>query len=346
MRLIFVFRFITILFTIIIFSCNPSVQNSPQVSKQYYFAEGFAQGTTYHITYQYPAGYDLQPQFDSILGVFNLSLSIYEPKSVISRINRNDATVIPDSFFTECFRRSMEVSEMTGGAFDITVAPLVNAWGFGYAKQSSVSDALIDSLRNRVGYRKVKLENNKLVKEDPRIMLDCNAIAQGYAVDVISRYLELRGSNNYLVEIGGEVRAKGVSKTGEFWRIGIDKPIDNSDETDRELQAIVHLENRALATSGNYRKFYEKNGVKYSHTIDPFTGFPVNHNLLSATVIAGDCTTADAFATACMVLGVQKGKELIAKHPEIEVYFIYNENGEYREFYTEGLKKMFVKMQK
>ncbi len=319
--------------SVIVISCN---------NKQtYYKLAGYAQGTTYHITYQGAEEYSAE--IDSLLRNFDLSLSTYIDNSIISRINKNDTAVILDHLFIEFFNKSKEVYKQSGGAFDITVAPLVNAYGFGFSKKSDIDSVLIDSLMQFVGMEKVKLEYSKLIKSDPRIMLDGNAIAQGQSVDYVARFLESRGVKNYLVEIGGEIRAKGLNPERKLWRVGIDKPIEHSDESNRELQAVIELKDKSLATSGNYRKFYEEGGVKYSHTIDPKTGYPAKQSILSATIVADDCITADAYATTCMVLGLEKSMQLLNRLKGLDAYLIYpdpEQPDKYKIYMTEGMKKM------
>ncbi len=263
-----------------------------------------------------------------ILTDIDNSLSVYNDSSIISRMNRNE-NVIADRYFEEVFNLSQKISELTGGTFDITVGPLVRAWGFGPDAQKRFSTEKLDTLMALVGFKKVRLENGRLIKDNPSIILDVNAIAQGYTVDVIGRYFDSLGVKSYLIEVGGEVRVKGT-KNGKMWRIGIDRPFDNNLVPGADLQAVIELNDRALATSGNYRKFYEENGVKYSHTIDPLTGYPVRNRLLSATIIADECAVADAIATASMVMGHEKAIEFIENHSEFEAYFIYSgDSGEY-----------------
>ncbi len=299
---------------------------------------GFAQGTTYHITYEMKDTIDLQPQIDSILQAFDQSLSSYDSLSVISKINRNE-DVILDPLFVEVFNKSGEVFKASGGIFDITVMPLVNAWGFGPKSRVKVDSSLIDSLLEFVGMEKVKLENNRIVKTDQRVQLDVNAIAQGYSVDIVSEFLDRCGAVNYMVEIGGEIRTKGVNPSAKLWRIGIDKPEFGNIMPGAELEAILELTNKSLATSGNYRKYYEENGIKYTHSIDPKTGYPAKQSLLSATIVADDCITADAYATVCMVGGLEKSKEILAAHPELDAYLIYGDDtGVYQLFVTDGMK--------
>jgi len=304
---------------------------------------GFAQGTTYHITYENSTNEDYTEAIDSLLKAFNKSCSIYDSTSIISRINDNDPTVEVDDWFVDVFKKSAEVNDVSGGAFDITVGPVVKAWGFSNGPVAKHDTAYIDSLLQYVGMEKVKLEGRKVTKKYPGVKLDVNALAQGYSVDVVCDFFKSKGIKNYLVEIGGEVRGNGINAKDKFWNIGIDKPSDGNMSPGNDLQAIIEINDKALATSGNYRAFYVENGVKYAHTIDPKTGFPARNTLLSTTVICDDCITADAYATTFMVLGVEKSKELLKKLPGIEVYFVYsNTNGDYEIFSSEGMKKMIV----
>ena len=303
----------------------------------YHSINGLVFGTIYNITYQYDG--DLKSEIEAELKRFDGSLSPFNDTSVISRINRNEE-IVTDSFFQTCFNRSMEISEETHGAFDITIAPLANAWGFGFKKGEFPDSTRIDSLLQITDYKKVKLVDGRIVKEDPRIMLSCSAVAKGYSVDVVARLLEKKGIQNYMVDIGGEIVAKGKNSRNGLWRIGINKPIDDSLSVNQEIQTILELSDAGLATSGNYRNFYYKDGKKYAHTIDPRTGYPVQHSILSATVIAEDCMTADALATAFMVMGLEEASAFANVHPAIDAYFIYSdENGKFQTFFTDGMKK-------
>jgi FAD:protein FMN transferase len=301
---------------------------------------GFTQGSTYSIVYDNnkkisPA--DLRQKVEKILHDFDMSLSVYKDSSIISRINRNE-DVLPDTFFTEVFNKSALISKMTDGAFDITVGPLVRAWGFGPDSHKNFTESKRDSLLKLIGMDKVSIVNGRLVKANPGIRLDVNAIAPGYSIDVICRFFDTLGIKNYLVEVGGEVRAKGT-KAGAQWRIGIDKPEDNNMSPGESLQAIIRISDKALATSGNYRKFYIENGVKYSHEIDPKTGYPARNNLLSATIIADDCATADGIATACMVMGTQKSIDYISRNPQFSAYFVYSDStGNYNTWMSTSLR--------
>ena len=299
----------------------------------YLFNDGKIYGTIYHIVYEHPRGEDLHSQIDAELAKLNRIFSTFDSTSQISLVNTNQP-VVPDDLFVNCFNRAMEISALSDGAFDITVAPLVNAWGFGFRHRENITPGLIDSLLELTGYRKVRLEEGKVVKDNPGTMLDMSAIAKGYTCDIIGKYLNEQGCRNYMVEIGGEVVARGVNSKGKQWSIGISKPDESALFDTQDLQAVVRLPERALATSGNYRNFYVEGGKRYAHTIDPATGYPVQHSLLSATVLADDCMTADALATAFMVMGLEKGVELARKLPEVEVYFIYSDET--------GLNKIYM----
>lgn len=302
---------------------------------------GFAQGTTYSVTFGNKGNIDpqeLKSEVEKILKEFDLSLSLYVDSSILSKVNRNEDVQV-DRYFSEAFRKSVALSELSGGAFDITVGPLTRAWGFGPDDYRNFSETKLDSLLKLIGMEKVRLENNKVIKTDPAIKFDFNAIAQGYSVDVVSEYLDSRGIRYSLVEIGGEVRAKG-DKNGVLWRIGIDRPEDNNNLPGNNLQAVISMKDRSLATSGNYRKFYVEDGVKYSHTIDPRTGYPARNTLLSATILADDCATADGIATACMVMGKDKAVEFLGEHSEYDAFLIFSDtNGNFQTWSTAYLKK-------
>ena len=266
------------------------------------------------------------------------SLSPFNEKSVITHVNKNEAVTLDDHFIT-VFRLSSEIYKDTEGAFDITVAPLVNAWGFGFKNGITPDCHAIDSLMQFVGFDKVKLQDGKIIKTDDRLMLDCSAIAKGYGVDVVARLLKSKGIDNYMVEIGGEIVASGENPKGAPWRIGVSKPDDDSVSVSNEIQGIINISNRAMATSGNYRNFYYKGGKKYAHTIDPKTGCPVQHSILSATVVSDECAKADAYATAFMVMGLDKAKAVLARHKDMMAYFIYSDDkGNNKVWYSPSLK--------
>jgi thiamine biosynthesis lipoprotein len=312
----------------------------------YHFHSGVAEGTTFHIKYRYDK--DLSEQIDSLLNYFEGVLSTYRDTSIISKFNKleGDTFIFHNELFADMIKKSFEVYKKTEGAFDITVATLVNAWGFGFDTIANVDSAKIDSILEFTGMDKIELiGDTMLIKKDSRIMIDDNAIAKGQSVDFVSKYFDSLGIKDYLVEIGGEIRVKGKNPKGSDWVIGIDKPIDGSTEWDRELEASIYLTNKAIATSGNYRKFYVKEGKKYAHTIDPVTGYPVQHSLLSTTVIFDDCMTADAYATAFMVMGYKKSRDFVLSHKGFEVMFIYDENGKFKVFATNDFKKRIRKNQ-
>lgn len=303
--------------------------------------EGLVFGTVYKITYQHAD--DLHIDIKKALAEVDNALSPYNPNSIITRINQNRDTTL-NAHFTHVFTLAQRVSEETDGAFDITVAPMVNAWGFGFKHSIEISPEAIDSLKEVVGYQKIAIEGDKVKKTDERVMLDCSSIAKGYGVDIVARALDKKGVQHYMVDIGGEVVVKGKNPRMKTWRIGINKPVEDSLSINQELQTILEVSGIGMATSGNYRKFYYKDGKRYAHTIDPRLGQPVQHNILSATVVAADCTTADAYATAFMVMGLEKSMEFCNKHPELNAYFICDGEGDtYEIHYTPGMERYMVK---
>jgi thiamine biosynthesis lipoprotein len=295
---------------------------SHQQSTPYRQANDFVFGTTYKIVYQCDS--DLTASIRQELMRVDYSLSPFNKESVITAVNQNREVML-DPYFVEVFNKAMEISRETKGAFDITVAPLVNAWGFGFKHEQMPTKRQVDSLRQIIGYQKVALKNGKVVKQDPRMMLDCSAIAKGFGVDAVARLLRDRGVQNFMVEIGGEVVTCGVNAQRLPWRVGVVKPSEDSLSTGHELQTILNVTDKAMATSGNYRNFYYKNGRRYAHTIDPKTGYPVQHSLLSATVLAASCTVADAYATSFMVMGLDNARQLLEHHPELMAYLIYDD---------------------
>ena len=306
------------------------------------YLEGEAQGTTYHITYVDDQQRNFQAEIAQILIDFDQSVSTYQPNSLISRINNNDTTVEVDAYFKACFIKAKEIWENTNGAFDPTVYPLVNAWGFGPGKKQHIEQQLIDSILTFVGFEKISLIGNKIVKTDPRVALDFNAFAQGYSVDVISAFLTSQQISSYIVEIGGEVYAKGTQPSGENWIVGIEQPIDNKIDSNPLIVGAI-LENKAIATSGNYRRFIVENGVKYAHHIDPKTGYPTKNNLLSASVFSSSCIASDANATGILVMGLEEAKRFLSIHQELQVYLIYSdESGAYQVYQTPGLAALLI----
>ena len=304
--------------------------------KQYFEESGSVFHTIYHIKYE--GSEILTEKIDAEFQKFNLSLNPFNPNSIISKVNRNEA-VEADDWFIEVFNKAKEVSDHSEGIFDITCAPLVNLWGFGFSKMDSVTPQMIDSIKQFVGYQKVRLDGRKVVKDDSRILLNCSAIAKGYASDIIARLLEREGIENYMVEIGGEVTMKGVNQNGKCWRIGINKPEDDSTGIKNDIEEVVQLcKKGGVATSGNYRNYYVKDGKKYAHTIDPRTGYPSEQSILSAQIVAEDCITADAYATAFMAMGLEKAREAAKNIPGIEYYVIYSdENGKHQIEYSTGM---------
>ena len=300
----------------------------------------FIFGTTYHITYQCDS--NMAASIKAELLKVDQSLSPFNENSIITAVNQNKAVQL-DSMFLDVYNLALHISEETDGAFDITVAPLVNAWGFGFKNSALPSSYQVDSLRQIVGYQKVSLENGHIKKKDPRIMLDCSAIAKGYGCDVIAKYLRSRGVKNFMVEIGGEIVTSGLNPDRLPWKVGVTKPSDDSLSTSHELQTVLNVTDMAMATSGNYRNFYYKGGKKYAHTIDPKTGFPVQHNILSATVIAKSCAEADAYATSFMVMGLEKAQKVMERRPELMAYIIYSDqNGENAVWYSPSLRNKIV----
>lgn len=323
---------------IFLFACNRPAE------MQYYKVTGPIQGTTYSITYQYDK--DLAVEIDSLLQLFNASLSNYDTSSVISKWNNNKIEV-PDSLLLLMYNTSKEVYYKTDSAFDITIAPIANLWGFGWEKhnKNNIPDSA-DIMNNLqyVGMHKIAYSDGKLLKSNPNIKIITNAIAQGLSVDYISGYFNSLNINNYLVEIGGELYCKGVNPQGLKWHVGIDKPINNSGFEDRENQLVINISDKAIATSGNYRKFVEANGKKYGHALDPRTGYPAINELLSVSVVSNSCVLSDAYATGFMVVGLQKSIQIIEKLNDIEVYFIYvDKRDSVVSYYTNGFEKYLNK---
>lgn len=304
------FLLFLIVATIYIIDKGPSYQNK----------SGKIFGTYYNITYKHAE--NLSPQIESVLQAVDNSLSTFNKKSIITAINEN-REITPDSMFLRVFSISQHISRLTDGAFDITVAPLVNAWGFGFKNNIPTDSATIHNLLQYTGYTTIAYEGGNIVKQHPQTQLDCSAVAKGYACDEVARMLERKGCTNFMVEIGGEIVTKGKNNKGNNWVIGINKPIEG---VGSELQERIHISDKSMATSGNYRNFRYENGKKVSHTIDPRTGYPVTHSLLSATVIADNCATADALATAFMVMGVDKAMQFCNNNNNIEAYFIYSDS--------------------
>lgn len=293
-----------------------------KVQKQYFHNQGNVFGTYYNIRYE--ATTDLHESIQECLLRFDASLSMFNPQSVIAQVNRNE-DILVDSLFTAMYHEAHTISQLSHGAFDITVAPLVNAWGFGTRNKepgAKSQDVNIDSLQTFIGYEKIRLVNQRIEKDDPRITLDASAIAKGFACDIIANLLRQNGCNNLLVDIGGEVVLQGVNDKGQPWRVGIARPTIDAQGIEKELQEIIQSSKLSMATSGNYLQYYFVNGERRSHTIDPRSGSPVNHSLLSATVCASSCMRADALATACMVLGEKEALQTIEQTQDAACYLI------------------------
>lgn len=312
--------------------------------EQYFKVAGILH-TPYQIQFCYTES--LEDEIHAELQRYYHCLNPFDSTSVISQVNRNKDIEV-DDLFVEVFNKAKEVSEQTNGIYDITCAPFINLWGFGFSKNDSVTPAMIDSIRAFVGYQKIRLEGKKVIKDDPRILLNCSSLGDGCSCEVIARLFDSKGIENYMIDIGGETTVKGVNPKGECWRIGITKPTDDPMGVNKELQEIVQLCGRhGLATSGDYRNFYIKDGKKYAHTIDPRTGYPAGQPILSATVIADDCMTADAYATAFMAMGREEARKIQQQHPELEYLFIYaDKNGDFRTDYSEGFRKHLVSVNK
>ena len=330
--------FLAIAVALYFISKTESVDQKPV--NTYIHNEGETQGTTYSATYQQPDGLNLQDKIEAKLHEFDLSLSSYIPNSIISRINKNDTTVRTDLFFETMFYAAQDAAKHTNGAIDITVGPLVKAWGFAFGNNSHSKFPIVSEFMPYIGYSKIHIKDHKLIKDDPRIMIDDNSIAQGYSSDVIAQLLKENGCKNYMIEIGGEVVCSGLNSKGEKWQIGIDKAIDDSTSTINEIQTIIHITNCAVTTAGDYRKFFIKNGKKYSHIINPHTGYPIDNNMLSVTVVAPTGIMADAYDTPFMVIGVDSALKVCKSIPGLECYLIYlDKNGNKQTIYSEGFKK-------
>lgn len=328
---------LSIFFLVFLFACSAE-QNIEPVK-----LVGQAQGTYYAISYYDDQNRDFQYEIDSLLKDFDQSVSLWVPNSVISKVNNNDTSVLLDSYFLEIFKLSKSISEDTDGSFDFTVGPLVNAWGFGFDESRNVDSLIIDSLLQFVGHQKMNIDSGWLYKADERTAIDFNAIAQGYSVDLVGFFLEAQNIENYLVDIGGEVKARGNKPDDSEWKVGIEKPAENANEG-RDLKAVIELKDKCVATSGNYRKFYEENGIRYSHTINPKTGYPVQHSLLSVSVIADHASVADAYATAFMVMGLEECKTYLSQNKNLDAFLIYADlEGNYQIYSTEGFQALITR---
>jgi len=298
--------------------------------------EGKTMGTSYHITYFDKEQRNFKPQVDSLLVVFNQSLNTYLPEAEISKFNQGKNVTFGLPYFLPVLKKSEEIVSASSGAFDPTVMPLVNAWGFGPGTKINPDSAKIDSIMEFVGFDKIRFNNDSIWKDDARVQLDFSAIAKGYGVDIVAGFIKSKGISDLFVEIGGEISAMGKNKKlNKAWEVGILDP--NSDYTRQTFKAYAQLHDKAMATSGNYFNYYEEEGKKYSHTIDPKSGYTIRHELLSASVFAGDCMTADAWATAFMVMGKDKAIEKLKKQPDIDAFLIYSTNDGIQTFATDGI---------
>lgn len=316
--------------------------------------KGEAQGTTYSIIIAENVLNVTKTEIDSVLKKFDASLSTYLPKSTISLLNASEKEFHfkdESGFFKTCYTNSLKVYEETNGNFDPSVFPLIEGWGFFEKMDTPLSQAEIDSLLSFVSFEPgkhyqiaMKDDSVHFSKSDPRFKLDFNAIAQGQSIDVLFDFIKNKGHKNFYIELGGELRVLGKNREGVDWKVGIDTPSElNTGTVDRSISGVLHLKNKAVATSGNYRNFYEKDGRKFAHTLHPKTGYPVSHSLLSATVITNECGIADAFATAFMVVGLEESKRIMANSSfDLEVVFIFENNKGELEFYiSEGAKELF-----
>ncbi|MFK8009973.1 MAG: FAD:protein FMN transferase [Saprospiraceae bacterium] len=342
-------KFLPFIFLVLFFSC----QNEHQVSTPKFLKiAGETMGTTYHITYEDSLGRNFKEEVDSILVEINQAVSTYIPDSDISKFNQNQEINSFDPYFRDVTLASQKIFQETEGFFDPTVMPLVNYWGFGYTEKKAITEVdsfRVDSLKSLIGFEKIKINCDGTTlglicgfsKKNPNTQLDFSAIAKGYAVDVVANFFQEKNSKNYLVEIGGELRTLGKNSKGKIWTTAINTPKINAQLN--EYEAIIKVKNKAIATSGNYRNFHEVNGEWYGHEINPKTGFPEKSNLLSVTIMADDCMSADAYATAMMVMGLEKSKALTEKLNNIDAFFIFaNEAGELETFYTKGFEGTIV----
>lgn len=312
-------RFVVIvLVSIFLFSCRA-------VEKKHFM--GMTQGSYYSIIYYDEQNRDLSDGFDSIFKEVEATLSLWDENSILRRVNRNDTSVVLNQIFIDNFRLAMEAAELSEGYFDPTVGPLVSAWGFHYKEGMPMTPEIVDSIKNLVDYRKIRIEKGKVVKDNPLMTLDFNAVAQGYTTDMIADYLLSENVQNFLVDVGGEICAKGKKPNGELWTVGIEKPAENKD-SQRIVQEVLELTDRSVVTSGNYRKYVEHDGKRYSHSLDPKTGYPAANSLLSVTIIADNTAWADCLASVCMLIGLEKSIQIIENQNDVEAFFIYEEEGE------------------
>lgn len=336
-------RYIYITLTIIVLIVCVILITIKRSPSPYQHNTGFIFNTVYNIQYQSDS--DVSSEIVACLNSVDAALSPFKKGSIISKVNHNECVSL-NKMFTDVLLLAEEVSMETDGAFDITVAPIVNAWGFGFKNGIKPTPHVIDSLMEIVGHEKVSLVDNCVKKEDPRVTLDCGAIAKGYGCDMVANLLRHKGIRNFIVEIGGEIVANGVNESGDPWRIGVARPIDNPAYTSKELQTILNITGNSMATSGNYRNYRYDSGKKYAHTIDPRTGFPTQNDIISATVLAKDCAMADAYATAFMVKGLKGTREILEKHHELMAYIIYlDKTKSEKVWYSPALKEKIIEIE-
>jgi thiamine biosynthesis lipoprotein len=315
-------------------------------AQQLMTVEGQAQGTYFLIKYLSADTTPLQYSIDSIFAAIDNSLSLYKPGSLINRFNEGNSISMDDHMQT-VVNRSLQISRLTEGAFDITVKPLVDAWGFGVRRPATQQAPAADSLQRilqYVGYRYLQVRGQTLRKKKKEVEIDCNGIAQGYTADVIARYLQQKGITDYLVDVGGELCSRGHNQHGKIWTVGIERPA--ADDMAYPVQALLQLDNKAITTSGNYRRFFDQGGTRFAHSIDPATGEALHSNIISVTVVAKDAITADGFDNAVILMGVEKGLSFVAQHPEhgLEVYFIFKDAaGGVAERFSPGFERLLIR---
>jgi len=341
-------RTISILFFFILSGCG--VNGELEEIEGHVFL-GETQGTTYQIILAEEKANFTNAEIKSILAGFDLSLSTYKDSSIITKLNDSESTVeLIDStgYFKRCYQESELVYKASNGAFDPSVFPLIDGWGFMKNLETPLSKTTVDSILQFVSFENEKYHSLQFkgdtiqsIKKDKRFKLDFNAIAQGLSIDVLTEFISSRGHKNFYVEIGGEMRVVGKNRIGENWKIGIDVPKDNAvPDGVRQLENVLSISNKSIATSGNYRNFYVKDGKKYAHTLDPRTGYPVDHSLLSATVISDNCSTSDAYATVFMVIGLEESKKFVNNHPELnlEVYFLFDDHNKIGRYFNKSVE--------
>lgn len=327
------FHFVALLMATLVVGCDSKREKIVSTF------DGVGLGTTYHIVVRADSSVNLRAEIDSVFAASNASMSIFDETSILSQINNNQIDTA-DRYIIECLTTAAMVSDQCGGAYDVTIKPITSAYGF--TGGDTVKNPNIDSLMQFVGYKKIRIEGNKIIKENPNMQIDLNSVAKGLIVDLMARMIESKGIEDYLVEIGGEIFCKGKNAKNATWVVGIDTPEEGNFSPGESLQVALEISNRGMATSGNYRRFYiDADGRKIVHTVDARTGLPAIHSLLSATVIAETCALADSYGTMLMVLGIDESKAFLAAHPEIDAYFIYSDDTEaYKAFATKGITQI------